>query len=74
MGKKLYLDVKRDKPLIGRIFVKFDDPKTGNSRKDGRLQGELEECVPITAKTKSFPYRYRNRKVFYGKETSICWS
>ena len=57
MGKVFYMDVKRDNPLIGRIFVKFDDPKTGDSRKDGKLQGQLKDCVPITAETKSFPYR-----------------
>ena len=61
MGKVLYMDIKRDNPLINWIFVKFDDPKAGNSRKDGRLQGELKECVTITAETKSFPYRYRNK-------------
>ena len=63
MGTVLYLDVKRDDPLIGRIFVKFDDPKAGNTRKDGRLWGELKHCVAITAKTKSFPYHYRNKTV-----------
>ena len=37
MDKVLYMDFKRDIPLIGRIFVKFDDPKAGNSRKDLKL-------------------------------------
>ena len=63
MGKVLYMDIKRDNPLIGRIFVKFDDPKAGNSRKDIRLRGKLKECVPITAETKSFPYIYRKKTV-----------
>lgn len=48
------MDVKRKKPLIGIIFVKFDDPKVGNFRKNGRLLGELKHCVPVTAETKSF--------------------
>ena len=52
MGDVLYMDIRRDNPLIGRIFVKFDDPKAGNSRKDGRLQVELKECVQTTAETK----------------------
>ena len=49
MGKVLYMDIKRDNPLIGRIFVKFDDPKAVNFRKDGRFRGELKDYVPITA-------------------------
>ena len=36
MNKVLYMDFKRDNPLLGRIFVKFDDPKAGNSGKDLR--------------------------------------
>ena len=36
MDKVLYMDFERDNPLLGRIFVKFDDPKAGNSRKDLR--------------------------------------
>lgn len=42
MGKVLYMDVKRDNPLISRIFVKFEDPKAGNFRKDVKLRGELK--------------------------------
>ena len=62
MGNRLYMDNRRDNPLIGRIFVKFDDPKAGNSRKDGSLQVELKECVQSTAETKSFPYRLETKK------------
>ena len=48
------MDVKWKKPLTGRIFVKFDDPKVGNFWKNGRLLGQLKHCVPVTAETKSF--------------------
>ena len=46
---------RRSKPLCSAIYVKFDDPKAGNSIKDRRLHGELKECVPITAIAKKFP-------------------
>ena len=48
---------KRSKPLCSTIYVKFDDPKAGNSMKDRRLRGELKECVPITATAKRFPLK-----------------
>ena len=35
--------------------MKFHDPKAGNFPKDRRLRGELKECAPITARTRSFP-------------------
>ena len=41
MRKVLYMNVKRDKPLLSRIFVKFDDPSASNSRKDHRFWREL---------------------------------
>ena len=34
---------RRSKPLCSTIFVKLDNPKTGNSLKGRRLFGELEE-------------------------------
>ena len=46
MGKVLYMDIKRDTPLIGRIFMKFDDSNTVNSRKDGRLFQERWKFIP----------------------------
>ena len=55
---------KRSKPLCNTIYVKFDDPKAGNSLKDGRLRGELKECVPITAITKRFPLKKGKSTVF----------
>ena len=42
--------------LNGKIFVKFDHPDAGNSLKDGRLRGELKECVAISAKPKTFDF------------------
>ena len=53
------------KPLCSTIYVKFDDPKAGNSMKDRRLRGELKECVPITARAKRFPLKK-------GKSTAIA--
>ena len=43
-------------PLLSRIFVKFGDENDGKSRKKRFYQGELKECVPITAMPKTFPY------------------
>ena len=37
--------------------MKFHDPKAGNFPKDRRLRGELKECAPITARTRSFPLK-----------------
>ena len=39
------------------LYVKFDGPKAGNSLEDGRLCGELKECVPTTARAKRFPLK-----------------
>ena len=44
IGTVKHLD-RRSKPLCSTIYVKFDDPKAGNSLKDRRLRGELKECV-----------------------------
>ena len=44
----------RSKPLFSTIYVKFDDPKAGNSLKDRRPTGELKDYVPITARAKRF--------------------
>ena len=49
--------------LSGRIFIRFDDPKAGNSLKDNRLRGELKHCVPITAITKTFPYSHKRKTI-----------
>ena len=56
IGTVKHLD-RRSKPLCSTIYVKFDDPKAGNSMKDRRLRGELNECVPITARAKKFPLK-----------------
>ena len=72
MGKVLYMDVKRDTPLIGRIFVKFEDPKAVNSRKDVRLRGELKEFVSVTAETKFLTDAETEKFVWKGN--SIRWS
>ena len=48
---------KRSKSLCSTIYVKFNDPKTGNSLKDRRLCGKLKECVPITARIKRYPLK-----------------
>ena len=53
MGTVKYLDMK-SKPLCSAIYVKFDHPKAGNSLTDGRLHNQLNECVPIPARIKTF--------------------
>ena len=53
IGTVKHLD-RRSKPLCITIYVKFNDPKAGNSLKDRRCCGELKECVPITARAKKF--------------------
>ena len=54
IGTVKHWDV-RLKLLYSTIYVKFHDPKVGNSPKDRRLCGELKECVPIMARTRRFP-------------------
>ena len=56
IGTVKHLD-RRSRPLCSTIYVKFDYPKAGNSMKDRRLRGELKECVPVTARAKSFPLK-----------------
>ena len=56
IGTVKHLD-RRSKPLCSTTYVKFDDPKAGNSIKDGRLRGELKECVPNIARVKRFPLK-----------------
>ena len=74
MVKVLYKNVKRYNLLNGRIFIKFDDPKAVNYRKDIRLWGKFKKCVPITVKTKLHPYIYRNTVLStYGK-TKVSFS
>ena len=64
IGTVKHLD-RRSKPLCSTIYVKFDDPKAGNSMKDRRLRGALKECVPITVRAKRFPLKK-------GKSTAIA--
>ena len=49
IGTVKHID-RRSKPLCSTIYVKFDDPKAGNSLKDRRLLGELKECLPIATR------------------------
>ena len=63
MGTVARIHINRRKPLLGKIYVKFDDPQAGNSMKETRLRGELKECVPITAVTKAFPFKRGNSTV-----------
>ena len=53
IGTVKHLD-RRSKLLGSTIYVKFDEPKTGNSLKDRRLHDGLKECVPIAARAKRF--------------------
>ena len=55
IGTVKHLDI-RSNSLCSTIYVKFDDPKAGNSIKD-RRQNELKECVPIIARAKKFPLK-----------------
>ena len=52
---------RRSKPLCSTIYVKFEDLKAGSSLKDRRLRGELKECVPITARVKTFSLKKGKR-------------
>ena len=54
-GQFKHVDI-RSNSLCSTIYVKFDDPKAGNSIKD-RRQNELKECVPIIARAKKFPLK-----------------
>ena len=68
IGTVRHLQMKPDKPLLGMIYVKFDDPNSGNSLKDRRLRGELKVCVSITARTKRFPFRKGKTTVMAGRK------
>ena len=39
------------------MSMTFDDPKACNSLKNRKICGELNECVPITARAKRFPLK-----------------
>ena len=47
----------RSKLLCSARYVQFDNPIADNSPKDRRHHVELEEFVPITAKTRRFPLK-----------------
>ena len=48
-----HLDGKSNLLFI-TMHLTFDDPKAGNSLKGRKCCGELNECVPITARVKRF--------------------
>lgn len=51
-------------PLCGTIHVKFDDPDAGKSHKNPSFaREELQDCLPIIATMKTFPYCHK--KYFY---------
>ena len=56
IGTVKHID-RRSKPLCSTIYVKFDDPKAGNSLKDRSLLGELKECLPIAIRAKRLPLK-----------------
>ena len=41
---------RRLEPFRRTIYLKYDDPKVGNSLKDVKLRGKLKECITITAR------------------------
>ena len=65
IGTVKYLHMKHNNPLLGKIYVKFDDPRAGNSLKDRRLPGELKECVPISATTKPSPFQQEKQQLMF---------
>ena len=54
IGTVNHLD-RRSKLLWSTVYVKFDEPKAGNSVKDRRLRGEWKECVQMTTRANRFP-------------------
>ena len=62
IGTVIHLD-RRSKPLCSTIYVKFDDPKAGNSM--------MKECLPITARAKRFPSKKGKNTVIAEKTTSV---
>ena len=71
IGAVKHID-RRSKPLFSIIYVKFDDSKAGNSLKDRRLRGELNECVPITTRAKRFLFKKREKVLLLLKEKDFC--
>ena len=73
----------RSKPLLSTTYMKFDNPKTGDSMKDKRFFDKLKKYMLINARTKKFPItKGRNaviaeRKQFWltlGHASMICKS
>ena len=69
IGTVKHLDM-RSNSLCSTIYVKFDDPKTGNSMKDRRLRNQLKEYLPITARTKKFPLKKGAKSLSLLKENN----
>ena len=53
IGSAKHLDM-RSNLLCGTIQANFDDTRAGSSLKDRGHRGELNECVPITARKNWF--------------------
>ena len=65
MGKHLHMRLM----LLGnKIYVKFDDPKAGNSPKERGLPGELKECLTIIARARGFPLKKGGSTVIGGRK------
>ena len=54
------------------IYVKFDEPHAGNSKKNRNLPGELKECVPINLCPKRFHGRSSHTPLLL-QEGSFLW-
>ena len=64
VGSVKFINIpNKETPLLGEIYVQFDDPDAGNSRKNPRLQGDLKNCVKITCEVKTFDYKLASSDV-----------
>ena len=50
------LNMNRNAPLDGSLYIKFDKAKAGNKQKNCKLaDSRLKDCVPNKAKDMTFP-------------------
>ena len=64
IGSVKFINVpNKEKPLLGNIYILFDDCNAGQSHKNAMLQGDLKNCVPISTVVKQFPFQVGARIV-----------
>ena len=61
-GTIVHVNVNKRIPLSGFIYIKFDNPKSGNKLKSNRIP-YLKDCVPIKAAVLPFSLQQRRSQI-----------